>query len=154
MPAGSVGMPENKKGSIKKKTLEKMQYSNTICIVSIVFVSFSIIFLVWDRLQSKEVTFFHVETYKAIIKKCIVNSIQASKITDPVYALCCVADATATINTLSKLQGGDKVLGDLCGLDIANILNVLSFQDDAIRKNIPQWMKQQSNFDESHPLSL
>ncbi len=142
--------PETKK---KKKT-KKMKSGDIFQLACFAFVVLTFVFLLWERFQIQETISACAETNKTMIHKCIKDAIMASKMTDPTYALCFISEARATIMTLSKIQGGDKILGSLCGIDIVNILNILTMQEAAIRDNIPNWMRQQNgSFDEKHPLA-
>ena len=128
----------------------------TIQLVAFIFVAVSFFFLIWEHSHIRQTVALNSETYVTVIHRAIKHSIEASKIPDPVFALGKVLEAKATIETLSKICGGDVILGEIAKINIANVLNLINQQEKNIRIAIPEWMKMQckeQSFTELHPLA-
>ncbi len=120
-----------------------MGWKEHFSIGSFIFVVFCFIFLVWGHFNMRQSTSVNAETYTTLIHKCVKNCIEASKMTDSVYALIKITEARSCIETLSKFCGGDLILGNISGTNIIKILNTLNYQEQIIRSYLPK---------EQHPL--
>lgn len=121
-----------------------MGIKDQISIGCFIFVVFCFVFLVWGHFNMRTSSSINAETYTTVIHRCVKLCIEASKINDPILALIKVTEARISLETMSKLTGGDTILGEISGTNIIKILNTINFQEQKIRSFLP--------VKEQHPL--
>jgi environmental stress-induced protein Ves len=112
------------------------------------FVVTSILWLIYSHFSTYRQAATNNETYTSELHATVVDAIESFEIMtkNPVTALAKIQSAHARVTLLSKLAGGDVVLAQITGKDVAHILNTMILQEEQIRQAIHHFLPR------THPL--
>jgi uncharacterized membrane protein len=112
------------------------------------FVICSIVGLIYSHFSTYRQAATNNETYTSELHAAVVGAIEAYDMTtkNPISALAKTRAAHAQVCLLSKLAGGDTLLTQITGKDVAHILNTITLQEEQILRVTHQFVPH------THPL--